>query len=523
MQKPFENRYNADAIEDMDMDFISIECLEKLGLEQNPFIDHARDPFIFIDKQLEMSMNVLMDYLLNQNSTIVLLGEVGIGKTTHLRMLLRKGYQQFNFCTLRAKPKTTFADIEQKIKERWQLSKNADEDPDLLDTDNEPLNTSEHIKQYIEDEKHPVLIIDDAHRLENNVLDELLKLKHHVGLQSDKAMGLVLAAEPNVQTQLSELEQTNPAATQIYQVNVRSFDASQCEDYLNYRLEQAGASSQDIFSPSKITEIYSKSKGLPKYINKLAREELSYQCEHPSSTDNKSHKFQSSPGMRLGLILAGLIGLAVIFSALIKNSDDSDEPIELDISKPKLEQEIEKPKLADKSEKTPTTETKKLEVAEKEKQTEKPIAKPYVAPLVLGPLQKDKSEVEKDAKANKKPKEKPTITTKTTEALEQKTTQNSDFSSDWIIKQDPSSYTIQIVASPNEKNLLDFINKHSLIENTAYYQKSSADKTWYVLVHGSYTSREEALKGIEQLSDALKKNTPYPIQIKYLQELINKQ
>ena len=124
MQKSSDKRYNPQAIDNIGMDFISIECLEKLGLDQNPFIDHARDPFLFSDKQLEMSMNVLMDYLLNQNSTVVLLGEIGIGKTTHLRTLLRKGYQQFNFCTLRAKPKITFAEIEQKIKERWRLPQN---------------------------------------------------------------------------------------------------------------------------------------------------------------------------------------------------------------------------------------------------------------------------------------------------------------------------------------------------------------------------------------------------------------
>ena len=242
MQKSSDKRYSTQAIENMDVDFISVECLEKLGLDQNPFIDHARDPFLFVDKQLEMSMNVLIDYLSNQNSTIVLLGEIGIGKTTQLRMLLRKGYQQFNFCTLRAKPKTTFAEIEEKIKERWRLPHFSDEDVSLLDIDsNEYLTTDEHVKRYIEDDKHPVLIIDDAHRLQNNVLDELLKLKHHVGLQSPKAMGLVLASEPGLKTQLAELEQTNPAATQIYQINVRPFDSDQCGEYIQYRMNKAGA------------------------------------------------------------------------------------------------------------------------------------------------------------------------------------------------------------------------------------------------------------------------------------------
>ena len=458
MQKSFEKRYSTQAIENMDIDFISVECLEKLGLDQNPFIDHARDPFLFIDKQLEMSMNVLMDYLLNQNSTMVLLGEVGIGKTTHLRMLLRKGYQQFNFCTLRAKPNTTFTEIEQKIKERWRLRQKTDEDISLLDINSdENLTTDEHIKEFIENGKHPVLIIDDAHRLQNNVLDELLKLKHHVGLQSQRAMGLVLASEPGMQTQLAELEQTNPAATQIYQVNVRSFDANQCEEYLQYRLSKAGANDNSIFSPEKITEVYAKSKGLPKHINKLAREEISQMCEQNAVGTNPKRKFQSSPSMRLGIILAGLVGLAAIFAVISKNSTNPDESIPLDLNKPKIEQEIVK---AESKKPLPTNEPSKKALGtenEKSKPSKQAITKPYVAPLVLGPLQDNKSNSK-----NTIEEEKSTIKPKITQTTTEEVTKTAPYSSDWILKQDPNAYTIQIVASPNEKSLLEFAKKNSL-------------------------------------------------------------
>lgn len=527
MQKSSEQRYSTHAIDKLGMDFISIECLEKLGLDQNPFIDHARDPFLFSDKQLEMSMNVLVDYLINQNSTIVLLGEVGIGKTTHLRTLLRKGYQQFNFCTLRAKPKITFAEIEHKIKERWRLSQNIDEDGIQLDIDSkEHLTTSEHIKKYIEDNKQPVLIIDDAHRLQNNVLDQLLKLKHHVGLQSPHTMGLVLASEPVLQTQLAELEQINPAATQVYQIHVRSFDMSQCKEYIQYRMDKAGASSEPLLNSEIVTEIYTRSKGLPKYINKLAREEISKLCEAKTTAINTTSKLKSSPSMRLGLILAGLIGLAVIFAAVTNKSSKPDESVSLDLSKPKVEQEhitandqvvVTKPNKKSNKEEITTTQKNISAVS---KPSKKPIAKPYVAPLVLGPLQDMKPSIQAESENKQsKPTSNPKVEKKQAKT---KDSTKSLHSSDWILEQDPKAYTIQIVASPNENNLQDFAKKNSLNENTAYYKKSSADKNWFVLVHGIFSSREEALRGIETLSESLKKNTPYPVQIKYLQEVIAK-
>jgi len=517
MQKSSDKKYSAQAIDNMGIDFISIECLEKLGLDQNPFIDHARDPFLFSDKQLEMSMNVLMDYLLNQNSTIVLLGEVGIGKTTHLRMLLRKGYQQFNFCTLRAKPKITFAEIEQRIKERWRLPQIIDEDVDQLDTDSdEHLSTNEHIKKYIEDNKQPVLIIDDAHRLQSDVLDELLKLKHHVGLQSSHTMGLVLASEPALQTQLAELEQTNPAATQIYQINVRSFDASQCEAYIHYRISNAGASNEALLNSEKISELYTKSKGLPKLINKLAREEISKLCEKAPTDINTTNKLKSSPSMRLGLILAGLIGLAAIFASLSNNPNKPVKPVPLELNKPKVEQENIKSEDISSGKNIVAKEKQADPISETDKKT---ISKPYVAPLVLGPLQDIETSTETKSE-NKQPTTKPETVNK--ESISEDTIKTS-YSSDWILKQDPNAYTIQIVASPKENNLLDFAKKNSLKENTAYYKKTSGDKNWFVLVHGTYSSRDEALQSIENLSDTLKKNTPYPIQIKYLQEVIRQQ
>lgn len=512
MQKSSEKSYDSKAIENLGMDFISIECLEKLNLDQNPFIDHARDPFLFTDKQLDMSMNVLMEYLLNQNSTIVLLGEVGIGKTTHLRMLLRKGYQQFNFCTLRAKPKTTFAEIEKKIKERWRLSINSEEEPES----NEHLTSSEHIKKYIEDNKQPVLIIDDAHRLHNNVLDELLKLKHHVGLQSTRSLGLVLASEPSLQTQLSELEQVNAAATQVYQINIRPFDESQCGEYIDFRIDKAGSNSEAIFDTDKINEIFTKSKGLPKLINKLARENISKLCDENISPIDKAHKLKSSPATRLGLILAGLVGIAVIFAAISNTSNNPDEKLPLDLHQPKVENEINKAKKELPAVNKPESDTKVIDndVDDREKHIAT-IDKPYVAPLVLGPLLNNDKKVE----AKKESTEKSVATTASNQPnISSKPT--IPHTSDWIVKQDPKAYTIQIVASPNEKNLLEFAKKHSLESNTAYYKKTASEKSWYVLVHGLFSSREEALSGIESLSDSLKKNTPYPVQIKYLQEVI---
>ena len=470
MQKSFEDSYIQDTIKDLDSDPISVECLEQLKLDKNPFVDHAKDPFLFIDQQLEMSINVFVDYLQNQNSTLVLLGEVGIGKTTQLRLLLRRGYQHFNYCTVRAKSKMSFAEIEKKFRERWRLP---------VQQVAETMQADEYIKQYIESDKNPVLIIDDAHRLQNQTLDTLLQLKHRVGLKSRKALGLVLASEPRIQTQLAKLEQSNPAAAHIYQINARALDNDRCEKYISYRLKKAGASDKTFFSAEELQDFYTKSKGLPRIINKLAREEISKKCRQPIAVG----KFNSR---RLWISLAALLGIAFIVVAALLNAPDKN--IGLTLNKPEATQKTGQDKASNPGNETSSKVEDKITATN---QAQK-LSKPYVAPLVLAPSQ---IEVAKDEINHSQP-----------------------LPADWLLKQNPDAYTIQIVASPSLKSLLAFAEKNLADKQTAYYQKPGEDKPWLILVYGIFPTREEALTAIDALPPNLQKNKPYPLQIDKIQQ-----
>ncbi len=508
MQESSKESYNPDVIRNLDTDFISVECLEKLGLNENPFIDHAKEPFLFIDQQIEMSINVLVDYLQNQKSTLVLLGEIGVGKTTYLRILLRKGFQHFNFCTLRAKAGISFDEIENKIKERWQIPKH---------DSNEELNIEEYIKEYIESGKNPVLVIDDAHRLENHVLDDLLQLKHRVGLQSSQALGLVLASEPKIRPQLTELEQTNPAATQIYQSNVRIYDADQCKRYINFRLQKAGVSNLDLFDLEQIDEILAKSSGLPRKINKLAREALTKQCQNLSRLSSPKYSANSSSDLRLGIILAGLVVAAVVIIAFLNKPD---ETIEINLDTPTLEKDIiEKDATMDQFENSEVI----IETPVTNEKPENEIQNPYVAPLVLGPLQledESKTNEEQTVQPTGKAQEKPADEVQVTPANENIIESKTPLDSKRLLQQSPDAFTIQVVASANKENLFAFADKNLANKQTAFYEKSVNDKIWYALVYGVFSTRENALAEIKTLPSNVQKNQPYPLQIRSIQQVL---
>jgi len=548
MQESSKESENPSIMNNREEDFVSIACLEKLGMDENPFVDHARDPYLYIDDQLEMSINVLIDYLQNQNSTLILLGEIGIGKTTLLRLLLRKGYQDFNFCTLRAKKNLSFEEIEDKIKQRWSLGQTGSADE---------LTTDEYIKQFIESKKCPVLVIDDAHRLDTRNLDLLFQLKHRVGLQSSSTLGLILSAEPTIQVQISELEQSNPAATHVYQTNVRTFDNSQCEKYINFRLEKAGIDDVDFFDSETKKRIYEASLGLPRVINRLSRIEIVKKSKrHSEISKIATEHTNQSKTKQIAMLALGLLGLAVLAFVFIKKPND--------VAVPANEQEI----VQTEQEKAVVNKTinkkNKLNI-ENNSEENKNIKKPYVAPLVLGKLKLDEAAEEtsssksstEEALAEKeksvvKPKKeivKEVVKENTPQLAKQESEQASkpvpqiskDDASDevnkaqdgalqtnavnlyapsWLLEQSPEAFTIQIVASPNENNLADFNDKYLAGQLTAYYKKTRDDKQWYVLVHGIYSTRDQAVSAISAMPETIKKNKPYPLQLKYIQEVI---
>ncbi len=62
----------------------------------------------------------------------------------------------------------------------------------------------------------------------------------------------------------------------------------------------------------------------------------------------------------------------------------------------------------------------------------------------------------------------------------------------WILQQQDSDWTIQLLAYRNETDVLNFIDDNALVEKTAYFIHYEGNTPWYKLVHGVYSSRAEA-------------------------------
>jgi septal ring-binding cell division protein DamX len=80
----------------------------------------------------------------------------------------------------------------------------------------------------------------------------------------------------------------------------------------------------------------------------------------------------------------------------------------------------------------------------------------------------------------------------------------------WLWAQDPSHYTLQLLAGRNEQAVQQFIARHRLAGQAVFYQTTREDKPWFVVVMGSFADRARALSARDKLSADLRQQSPWP-------------
>jgi type II secretory pathway predicted ATPase ExeA len=117
-----------------------------------------------------------------------------------------------------------------------------------------------------------LLVIDDAHLMTASVLDDLRLLTSFDGDSSDD-LTLLLAGQPQLESQLRLA--TNEALAQriVLKVRLRSLHPEEVSAYLTHRLEIAGRTAR-LFLPEAVEAIAKGSRGIPRLVDRLAEHSL---------------------------------------------------------------------------------------------------------------------------------------------------------------------------------------------------------------------------------------------------------
>jgi general secretion pathway protein A len=123
-----------------------------------------------------------------------------------------------------------------------------------------------------ENRLRPVLIVDEAHHLRTELLEDLRLLTNYA-MDSENRLTVVLVGHPELRRRMSmaALDAFNQRV--VVKAHVRGLTRDEMGPYLAHRLHLAGTD-LPLFEPPTVEAIYQASSGLPRKANGLAHHAL---------------------------------------------------------------------------------------------------------------------------------------------------------------------------------------------------------------------------------------------------------
>lgn len=230
------------------------------GFSENPFNISPDPEFLYRSPQHEEALANLIYGVRSRKGFIVLTGEVGTGKTTMLECLrdyLDTMRTEFAFIfNSRLNPDQFF----EMLAYDFDLDCDRKSKTDVLFALNTLL-----IKQ-AEKGRTCVLLVDEAHNLEWDVLEEI-RLLGNLENRGGKLLQIILAGQPELDRKLDAPNLRQLKQRIVLRCSLNPLEPSEAIGYIDTRLARAGMPEQQIFTPELLEEIYKRSRGIPRVIN----------------------------------------------------------------------------------------------------------------------------------------------------------------------------------------------------------------------------------------------------------------
>ncbi len=230
------------------------------GFSESPFSLSPDPAFFYRSEQHEEALANLVYGVQARKGFIVLSGEVGTGKTTMLECLrdyLESQYIEFAFLF------NSRINVEQFFE---MIAYDLDL-PCARTSKTEVLFAlNQLLVEQAQDGRTVVLIVDEAHNLEWDVLEEI-RLLGNLENRNGKLLQIILAGQPELDRKLDAPNLRQLKQRIVLRTNLQPFTLRDAVEYMESRLERAGMPNQNVFSEELMAEIHLRAQGIPRVIN----------------------------------------------------------------------------------------------------------------------------------------------------------------------------------------------------------------------------------------------------------------
>lgn len=232
------------------------------GLAQNPFNLSPDPEFLYRSPQHEEALANLIYGVRSRKGFIVLTGEVGTGKTTMLECLrdyLDSQRTEFAFIfNSRLTPDQFFE----------MMAYDFDLQCDRKSKTSVLFALNQLLIEQAERGRTCVLIVDEAHNLEWDVLEEI-RLLGNLENRQGKLLQIILAGQPELDRKLDAPNLRQLKQRIVLRCALNSLTPEETAAYIDNRMARAGMPNQQVFPPEIVEDIHKRSRGIPRLINLL--------------------------------------------------------------------------------------------------------------------------------------------------------------------------------------------------------------------------------------------------------------
>jgi general secretion pathway protein A len=260
------------------------------GLKTDPFLPTADPAFLYMSNEHREALDALISAIHTRKGLVVLEAEAGMGKTTLLGTVIQRLQDQIRH-SLIVNPALTPAEVLKIALLDFGVTDIPADKALRLDLFQQVLIQTQR------EGKIAVLLIDEAHKLSSEVLEEISQLSN-LELARQKLLQVVLSGQMELTATLDKPELWQLNQHVAFRIAISPLNASDVEQYIQHRWQKAGGGLPTPFEVGAIERIAASSRGIPRVINVICDNALTLGFADNAYVISRDHIVQACAELR---------------------------------------------------------------------------------------------------------------------------------------------------------------------------------------------------------------------------------